>query len=116
ALPVSASTNSRRTRWPVGRLIVRRAMRSEVEAAEKKPTGTVTSAIFRKPFQLALGGNVDLAKFPQRFWPPGLKPFNAPRSNFDPTRLPPAGGRRNFSGLALFIVAAASTRRRRVPG
>jgi hypothetical protein len=28
-----------------------------------RPTGTVTSAIFRKPFQLALGDNVDLAKF-----------------------------------------------------
>jgi hypothetical protein len=49
-------------------------MRSVVELAAQRLTGTVTSAIIRKPFRLALDGNVDLARFPERLEPPTIKP------------------------------------------
>ena len=42
--------------------MVCRAMRSEVDAAVNSATGQVTSAIFKKPFQFARGGNVSTSR------------------------------------------------------
>lgn len=53
--PVSASTNSRRTRWPDAALIMRKATRSEVDAAVNSATCAVSSATLRTPFQFARG-------------------------------------------------------------
>src|SRR5690348_13245123 len=52
--------NWRRTRLPVARLSVWKAIRSEVEAAVYSATEQETSAIFRYPFQFALGATAYL--------------------------------------------------------
>src|SRR3546814_12716874 len=76
--PVSWSTNWRRTRLPVARFRVWKAIRSEVEAAVYRATPQVSSPTLMKPFQLARGATPLLL---------GLRP-PAPTPPAAPARFP----------------------------